>query len=332
MTSHQKSSVNPISSSSYSNVESLAGVFHPHAIEVQDFSHYSQIIDLRSQAEYENDHIPGAVRVEPPDGDAFNDEATWRESLTSAVAPVVPIARSRRPVLLYCGDAGRLSRRAGEALRSRGLTVEVLPGGWINYRRWVQAGLELLPRLVTFRVISSSTGEEGAMVLQALRDTGRQVLDLERLAVGRTDSNKTTTLPKREQAWFESQLLNELRSFDPRHAVWTNEVSPGFGKPSMPGALSDSLAMAPLAPLQIDASAARLTENAEQLEQFGAMPLMQGADHQAPFPSASVAHATGRLSERKLLPALRLPSLQPKAVAAALASWLPAVEPRLDPG
>ena len=34
-------------------IESLAGAFHPHAIEVQDFSHYALVIDVRTPQEYE---------------------------------------------------------------------------------------------------------------------------------------------------------------------------------------------------------------------------------------------------------------------------------------
>ena len=54
------------SAAPFAEIESLAGVFHPHAIEVQDFSHYALVIDVRSRAEYEDDHIPGAVRVDLP--------------------------------------------------------------------------------------------------------------------------------------------------------------------------------------------------------------------------------------------------------------------------
>jgi rhodanese-related sulfurtransferase len=49
-------------------VESLGGAFHPHAIEVQDFSYYALIIDVRSPHEYEHDHIPGAVQFTPAVG------------------------------------------------------------------------------------------------------------------------------------------------------------------------------------------------------------------------------------------------------------------------
>ena len=70
MTSGQESSNRGLSAAPYSEIESLAGVFHPHAIEVQDFSYYALMIDVRSQAEYDDDHIPGAVHLMPPDPEA----------------------------------------------------------------------------------------------------------------------------------------------------------------------------------------------------------------------------------------------------------------------
>ena len=50
---------------SYAPIESLAGAFHPHAIEIQDFPYYGLVIDLRPASDYADDHIPGAVRLEP---------------------------------------------------------------------------------------------------------------------------------------------------------------------------------------------------------------------------------------------------------------------------
>ena len=58
MTSGQESSNLGVPLAPYSEIESLAGVFHPHAIEVQDFSYYALMIDVRSKAEYDDDHTP----------------------------------------------------------------------------------------------------------------------------------------------------------------------------------------------------------------------------------------------------------------------------------
>lgn len=243
-------------------IESLAGTFHPHAIEVQDFPYYARVIDLRPRAEYENDHIPGAASVEAPEdlsGRALTDShtaapvaadepglaQTW-PALDAALAGV----RFDEAVLVYCGRGGLVSTPVARALRWRGWTTDVLPGGWINYRRWVQAGLEVLPRMVPFRIVACTLGSENARVLGALRGASEQVLDLEALASHRRFAFAPAAAAQPSQPWFESLLLHELRSFDPRRPVWVADVGPDLGAVSLPGALRDALAIAPLARLE----------------------------------------------------------------------------------
>lgn len=235
-------------------IESLAGAFHPHAIEVQDFSYYARVIDLRPRAEYEHDHIPGAVSVgapaEPTVGSPGADASlvaaepgraqTW-PALDAAVADV----RLDEAILVYCGRGGLVSTPVARALRWRGWTTDVLPGGWINYRRWVQAGLEVLPRLVPFRLVACTLGSENARVLDALQNAGEQVLDFEALASWRRLAFTPVAAPQPTQPWFESLLLRKLRAFDPRRPVWVADLSPILGVVMLPGAVVDALSIAP---------------------------------------------------------------------------------------
>lgn len=223
-------------------IESLAGTFHPHAIEVQDFAYYALVIDVRPRAAYEDDHIPGAVHVEAP-----------TDAATAPVWPALEAAVSRvrldQAILVYCGQGGLVSTPVAQALRWRGWSTDVLPGGWINYRRWVQAGLEVLPRLVPFRVLACTLGSESARVLDALRSAEQQVLDLEALASRRRFAFAPAATNQPAQAWFDSLLLRELRSFDPRRPVWVGDVGAKLGSIALPGALCDALAIAPVASL-----------------------------------------------------------------------------------
>jgi tRNA 2-selenouridine synthase len=78
--------------------------------------------------------------------------------LPPARAAAVSQIRPDQAILVDCGRSGLVSASVAQVLRRRGWTVDVLYGGWINYRRWVQAGLELLPRLVEFRVMVCTLG------------------------------------------------------------------------------------------------------------------------------------------------------------------------------
>ena len=264
MTLGQESSDRARNPNPPARIESLAGAFHPHAIEVQDFSHYALIIDVRTREEYEDDHIPGAVQFSPAvvsqgplvtgqhnDRNralAAHDSGAEAELPASLAALVEPL-KLDQAILVYCGRGGLDSLPVARALRWRGWSVDVLPGGWINYRRWVQAGLEVLPRMVTFRVVATSLGCEADRVLNALDTVGHQVLNVEALMVRRRGSISCRFAQQPSQAWFESQLLQRLRAVDPRRPVWVGDVDTQVGELQLPGSLADALVAAPAAPL-----------------------------------------------------------------------------------
>jgi tRNA 2-selenouridine synthase len=264
MTSGQKSSDPARKPNALPEIETLAGAFHPHAIEVQDFSHYALIIDVRTYEEYEDDHIPGAVHFPPavispgPLLTGYGSEraaplvarenAVWTE-LPATLEVLVSPLKLDKAILVYCGRGGLDSQPVARALRWRGWTVDALPGGWINYRRWVQAGLEVLPRMLTFKVISTSLWCETDRVLNALATVGHQVLHVEALMGRRSGAIANREVKQHSQAWFESQLLQRLRALDPRRPVWVGDVEAQTGELWLPGSLNDALSMAPFATL-----------------------------------------------------------------------------------
>jgi tRNA 2-selenouridine synthase len=361
----------------YSAIESLAGAFHPHAIEVQDFSYYALVIDVRSREEYEDDHIPGAVCVElspldterqqtPSDDQAEHVEVRPDEGtsdLPTALAEVVKPVKLDQAILIYCGSGGRVSLPLAQGLRWRGWTVDVLPGGWINYRRWVQAGLDVLPRLVTFRVIASSLGTEAARVLRALREVGHQVLDVEGLAGRRRAALGAPSVPQPPQAWFESQLLQAFRGLDPRAPVWIEDLGVRVGSLMLPGALTDALSFAPAAALEvvdtervlrwredepllraepsevIDAVASlsprpsdHLLTQWRRLATKGITELLVGSMLSEYIDRVYADEALERSTSRHALPALAADSLAPSALAASVRVWLPGPASSPAPG
>jgi len=357
----------------YAGIESLAGVFHPHAVEVQDFSQYRAIIDLRSAAAFEDDHIPGALHADVRDwamgaeGARSNapatpplavHEATTLELPPALLASVAAVGRDQA-LLVYCDQGGRVSSPVARALRWHGWTVDVLPGGWINYRRWVLAGLEVLPRLIPFRVIASALGSETVRIMTALRSLGQQVLDIESLAGVRRNalsgpmSMSMAAVPQPAQAWFDSQLLQALRALDPRAPVWVTDTGASLGVVVLPGALIDALAIAPVGQLQIDlairaaawAEDEPLCANAEVLiktvagrdpqpaptlvsrwhalaKRGGGAPLWASvlSEHLEPLYQTQRA---ARADRQHALPSLPVDSLSGAALAQALRLWLP---------
>ena len=255
MTSRQDSSKTGSIRPSIVDVESLAGLFHPHAIEVQEFSHYALILDVRSDAEFNDDHIPGAVRVAPEivragvDSDRLTagvpaGEGAPARRVPPALAALVESVRLDEAILVYCGRGGRDSLPLAKALRWAGWTVDVLPGGYANYRRWVLAGVETLPRCIDVRVVATALGSEAARVLAGLAAAGQQALDVASCARRRPGA-LTRAAGQSTQALFESRLLHALRQFDPRRPVWVANSGRQLGLVSLPGALMDALPHAP---------------------------------------------------------------------------------------
>ena len=245
-------------------VESLGGLHHPHALEVQDFSSYALVIDLRSRAEYEADHLPRAVRVSldevlplrvqdvGPAGQLstvlYLREVRSVDDLPDALTTLVATLQRDEAILVYCGRGGQESAPIARALRWQGRLVDVLPGGWINYRHWVQVGLEVLPGLVDFRLLPEPVGTDASALLQQLRAQGEQVLDIgalvqpapgaEAAMLGAADLVATQA----PQALFDSKLLHALRQMDPRRPVWVGGHTSQLGGYALPGSLKQALA------------------------------------------------------------------------------------------
>lgn len=364
MTWTPKSSKPGFMNEDFATVESLGGVFHPHALEIQDFSSYALILDVRSRADYENDHIPGARQVDPagltragpgipvaPSTSVLVARDSAADELLAEVTALVSNVRFDEAILIYCGRGGLDSQPLAQALRWRGWTVDVLPGGWINYRRWVQAGLEALPRMVMFRAVSCALSCETESVLQALQAAGQQVLDIKGLALGVVDGLK---VERPSQAWFESQLLQAMRCVDPRASVWVADREPPLGPLRWPGALLDALFLAPVATVSCGIGE-RVQHWRHHLDDFG--DVLKSVDQLEPRPAAAdiqrwrelvvagdldqmlvdmlreyfdvrlAEHLAAHASARRELQPLALRSFAVDDLAEAVAAWPPASAP-----
>jgi len=215
----------------------LSSLLHPHQIEVQEFDSYALIIDARPCVAFDEDHLPGAVNlpvvsVAVPSDAASNVGAVSSsgrlrvvEGLPDSLAAYVSRLSPDDRVLVYCERGGLDSAVWAEPLRAAGWWVDVLPGGWPNYRRWVAAGLEVLPRGLSFRVLQAPPVSGIERVLVALEFHGHQVLDL----IGLTGQHLVPGVlsraePGASQAAFESAVLHALRRYSPNRDVWVNEL------------------------------------------------------------------------------------------------------------
>ena len=284
------------------HLPSLDSLVHPHQMEVQEFASYALVIDARSAEAYQEDHLPGAVNV-PVVADRLADtQFTSMErgiaALACEAAPSMPYPLAVQvqrlspgdAVLVYCDRGGLDSLVWAGPLKVAGFRVDVLGGGWINYRRWVSAGLELLPRALTFRPLLAPPAGGLCRVIDRLVQRGEQVIDLTALAGQRLVPGLTLqgdTPPS--QAAFETALLDALRKLDAQRPVWMRMGLAGLAGLTLPPALRDALYRSFSTRLEVPVGA-RAIAWSDRLQAMGTgiNTLLQAISASAMSPAAAV--------------------------------------------
>jgi tRNA 2-selenouridine synthase len=246
-----------------SPADPAAALVHPQQLGVQEFASYALVIDARSPHEFAEDHIPGAVNL-PVVDDAEFAEVGIRHKTDQHGAYLVGVAYSLRNIadqikplisrytpqdrfLVYCFRGGKRSRLWADNLRTIGFEVDVLAGGWKNYRRWVRASLDTLSRSLRYRVLCGPTGSGKTRLLHVLRRQGEQVLELEELAHHRGSLlGDLPGDPQPTQKLFDSALLAELRRLDADRVVWVEAESKKIGNLQLPESLYEAMHASPV--------------------------------------------------------------------------------------
>jgi tRNA 2-selenouridine synthase len=224
---------------------------------------FDTIIDARSQSEYAEDHLPGAVNW-PSLTDTERAEVGTRHKQVSAFearkrgAALVAANIARHleremtgrdkdwSPLVYCWRGGKRSGALALVLDQIGFRASVLDGGYREYRRAVIAALEALPGAYALRVVCGPTGSGKSRLLAALADAGAQVLDLEALANHR--GSVLGLVPGQRQPSqkaFDSAVWDALRRLDPSRPVFVESESKKIGDLRVPEALIARMRAAP---------------------------------------------------------------------------------------
>jgi tRNA 2-selenouridine synthase len=234
-----------------------------NAVTVAQIDDYDEIIDVRSPGEFALDRVPGAVNHPVLDneqrariGTLYKQVSPFEARRLGAALIARNIAvhletafcdrpRTWRP-LVYCWRGGTRSGAMAHVMRDVGWRVATLDGGYQNYRRDVLAELDTRPRTLSFRVICGPTGSGKSRLLHALAGCGAQMLDLEALACHRGSVlGGLPDAPQPTQKWFDSQLWNVLRRFDPARPVWVEAESRKIGVLQLPEQLLVSMRASP---------------------------------------------------------------------------------------
>ena len=229
------------------------------AISSRIFAQFDAILDVRSPAEYAEDHIPRAVSCPVLDNEerakigilykqtsSFEAKRAGSALVAKNIAHLVEtVFAHKSPAwkpLVYCWRGGKRSAAMAHVLREIGWDARTLEGGYKSYRKHVVETLSELPQRFRFRVVHGVTGSGKSRVLRAMKKAGAQTLDLEELAAHR--GSVLGNLPERpqpSQKMFESLLLRELSLLDAGKPVHVEGESRKIGQLQVPTALIEAM-------------------------------------------------------------------------------------------
>jgi tRNA 2-selenouridine synthase len=236
----------------------MSTVLYPGSrVDVDGLPAHPDRIDVRSPAEFADDHIPGA-RNHPvlDDGERarigimhaaspFEARRLGAALVARNIAKMLETAFAERPrewkPLVYCWRGGQRSRAVAHVFNEVGWRAVQLDGGYRAYRRHVVARLAVAPPY-RFRVLCALTGSGKSQLLGALADAGAQTLDLERIAQHRGSLlGQVPGTSQPSQKKFETDLLAALAGLDPRRPVYVESESRRIGSIQLPDALLERM-------------------------------------------------------------------------------------------
>ena len=222
---------------------------------IADLARFDTIVDARSESEFAEDRLPGAVNWPVLDDDerrlvgteyaqisAFEAQKRGAAMVAKNIAlhierHVMARPKDWRP-LVYCWRGGKRSGAMAWFLDQMGFRTHVIEGGYKAFRALVREQLDALPGQLGFTVLCGRTGSGKTRLLHALHGAGAQVLDLEGLA--RHRGSVLGLAPGDEQPGqkaFECALWSALRGFDAARTVYVESESRRIGRLRVPEAL-----------------------------------------------------------------------------------------------
>lgn len=226
---------------------------------IADLANFDAIIDVRSPAEFADDHIPGAINCPVLDneqraqvGTIYKQISAFEARKLGAAMVAENIARHLykhfqdkpkdwRP-LLYCWRGGQRSGSFTTWMRMIGWDACQLEGGYKVFRRHVIDRIEALPPTLRFVVVCGATGSGKTRLLDALSEQGAQVLDLEGLAKHKGSVlGRLPGIDQPSQKAFETALCEQLSSFAPERPVFVEAESRKIGVIQVPEPLIERM-------------------------------------------------------------------------------------------
>ena len=223
---------------------------------------FDAVIDVRSPAEFAQDHVSGAVNLPVLDdaeraavGTVYGRDSKFRARRMGAALIARNVAHHLetslsdrggefRP-LVYCWRGGQRSHAMAVILSQIGWRTGLLRGGYRTYRRAVQQRLYEVELPLDVVLLDGPTGSAKTEILQAAGELGVQIVDLEGIARHRGSLFGGFAEPQPSQKLFESRLVAALDAIDPLRPVLIEAESNKIGERLVPPRLWRTMVAAP---------------------------------------------------------------------------------------
>lgn len=229
---------------------------------------FDTVIDVRSPAEFAEDHIPGAINLPALSNEERATVGTIYVQETPFKARKIGAAMVARNIaahldgplknkdggwqpLVYCWRGGQRSGSFASWLTQIGWRASVVEGGYQSYRNLIYTALYEDPVPHNIILLDGNTGTAKTDILHRLAAQGVQVLDLEGLANHRGSLLGQMPGGQPAQKAFETEIAQILSRFDPTRPVIVEAESSKVGQRTVPPSLWAAMKAAPR--IQIDA-------------------------------------------------------------------------------
>lgn len=223
---------------------------------------FDTLIDVRSPAEFAEDHVPGAInlpalsnaqrhevgtiykQISAFDGRKIGAGMVVRNVADHIDGPLMEKDGAWRP-LVYCWRGGQRSGVFSTLLSEIGWRADTIKGGYTAFRRLVKASLYDDPLAHRFILLDGYTGTAKTEILPRLAARGVQVIDLEGLAAHRGSLLGDMPGGQPSQKGFETAFAVALRKLDPARPVVVEAESSKIGQIAIPSSVWATMLAAP---------------------------------------------------------------------------------------
>ena len=218
------------------------------------------LVDVRSPAEYEHAHIPGAVNIPLFDNEerkqvGIRYKLGGKENavllglkyvgpkMVDFVKEAKKLAKDKK-IMVHCWRGGMRSGSMAWLFETAGLKTYTLDGGYKAYRQYIRANFSIPVNMI---ILGGYTGSGKTAVLQELKKLGQQFLDVEGIAhhkgsvFGPLGQEKQ---PSNEQ--FENNMADAWRKFDFLKLIWVEDESRHLGRCGIPDPLFKQMRESPV--------------------------------------------------------------------------------------